>query len=49
MMTITLRLLMASITAVVLTAQNALAMAADPFSGTVQNQQMKLDLSRTGH
>ncbi len=38
----------AAISAAVLAAQNPLAMAADPFIGTFQNEQMKLDLSRNG-
>ena len=37
-----------TIFAVALAAQNPLATAADPFSGTFQNEQMKLELSRNG-
>ncbi len=47
-MTFFLRLLGTAIGAVTLYAQNPLAVAADPFGGTFQNEQMKLELARKG-
>ena len=47
-MTFFLRLLGIAICAVALYAQNPLAMVADPFGGTFQNEQMKLELARKG-
>ena len=47
-MKITLRLLAAAIGAMALSAQNPLAVVADPFSGTFQNDQLKIELARQG-
>lgn len=47
-MKFTLRLLAAAINAVALSAQNPLAVVADPFSGTFQNDQLKIELARQG-
>src|SRR6187549_1371903 len=47
-MIFTFRLFAAAFGALALAAQNPLAMAADPFGGTFQNAEIKLDLSRTG-
>lgn len=47
-MIFTFRLFAAAFAAVALAAQNPLAMAADPFGGSFQNAEMKLDLTRAG-
>ena len=47
-MTFFLRLFALAICAVALPAQNPLAMAADPFGGTYQNEQLRLELTRKG-
>jgi len=47
-MNLNLRLLAAAFCAMALSAQNPLAMMADPFNGTFQNADIKLELTRSG-
>ncbi|MFN0105786.1 MAG: hypothetical protein ACKV2U_27325 [Bryobacteraceae bacterium] len=47
-MTFSSRLLATAMGAIALTAQNPLAVPSDPFSGTFQNERMKLDLAVNG-
>lgn len=47
-MTFFLRLSALAICSIALQAQNPLAIAADPFGGTYQNEQLKLELTRKG-
>jgi hypothetical protein len=47
-MTISVRLLTFAVCAAVIFGQNPLAMAGDPFQGTFQNEQIKMELARKG-